>query len=107
MERIILDESGKPWFAVEVQGPESPFRSARGNVDNAVTTLADVGSVIAKSCTDIMTTLKSELSGALPDEVELSFGITLGGEASIPLITKSSGEATFAIRVCWKPDSGN
>ncbi|MBT2534317.1 hypothetical protein J7E83_19730 [Arthrobacter sp. ISL-48] len=107
MERIIVNDAGKPWFAVEVQGPESPLRGAHEAISNAVVGIADVGSVIAKSCTDIMGALKAELSGVLPDEVELSFGVSLGGEASLPLISKASSEATFTVRVCWKPDTGN
>lgn len=107
MERIILDANGKPWFAVEVQGPVSPLRGAHEAISNAVAGIADVGSVIAKSCTDIMGAMKAELSGVLPDEVELTFGVSLGGEASLPLISKASSEATFTVRICWKPESGN
>lgn len=108
MERIILDADGKPWFAVEVDGAESPLRGGlHTTIENAATGLQDVGTVIAKSCTDIMETLRSGLgTTSAPDEVELSFGVTLGGEASIPLVSKASGEATFTVRVKWAPGSG-
>ena len=107
MERIILDADGKPWFAVEVDGVESPLRGGmHTTIENAASGLEDVGKVIAKSCTDIMTTLRTELGAAAPEEVELSFGVTLSGEASIPLVSKASGEATFGVRILWKPEAG-
>lgn len=105
--RVVLNESGEPWFAVEVAAVESPLRGGmRANLEGISEGISDVGSIIAKSCSDILHSLKAESEGALPDEVELTFGVSLGGEANIPLISKASGEATFSVRVCWHASSG-
>jgi hypothetical protein len=105
--RTVVNESGEPWFSVEIEDMDSPLRGGRQLVSNAVTSIADVGDVIAKACSDIMTSLQDGLSGALPQEMEVSFGVTLGAEAGLPTLTKASGEATFAVRVLWQPNSGN
>jgi hypothetical protein len=38
-----------------------------------------------------------------PEKVAVEFGIKLGGEAGVPMLTKASGEANFKISVEWKP----
>jgi hypothetical protein len=38
-----------------------------------------------------------------PEKVAVEFGIKLGGEAGVPMLTKASGEANFKVSVEWKP----
>ncbi|MFB4353214.1 CU044_2847 family protein [Microbacterium sp. LS_15] len=106
-QHIITDEGGRPLFTIEVAQPaESPLR---GGVDGFVSTTADnvreVGQAIAKLCDDVMTSVKASITAASPDELELTFGVSLGGEASIPLVTKATSEATFTVRALWR-DTG-
>lgn len=103
MERIVVDDEGNPRYAVEVVSDVSPLR---GISDTAATTargVADVGDVIAASSKEILEAMKAGLGELVPDEVELEFGVSLRGELGLPIIAKASGEATFTVRVCWKP----
>jgi len=38
-----------------------------------------------------------------PERVAVEFGVKLGGEAGVPMLTKASGEANFKVSVEWKP----
>ena len=42
------------------------------------------------------------LKSAKPQEVAVSFGVELGGELGIPLVTKGSAKANFNITLKWK-----
>ncbi|MBW9110146.1 CU044_2847 family protein [Microbacterium ureisolvens] len=105
MTRFILDENGKPWFAVQVDDDTSPLRGVADTAANAAESLADVGDVIAKSCSDILGAMRDGLGDLAPEEIELQFGVSLRGDVGISLVTKASGEATFTVRVCWKPNA--
>lgn len=37
-----------------------------------------------------------------PGEIELEFGIELGGELGIPMVTKGSAKANFKVTLKWK-----
>jgi hypothetical protein len=103
-QHIVTDDHGRSLFTIEVAQPlESPLR---GGVDGFASTTADnvreVGQAIAKLCDDVMSSVKASITEVSPDELELSFGVSLGGEASIPLITKATSEATFTVRAVWR-----
>ncbi len=38
-----------------------------------------------------------------PERVAVEFGVKLGGEAGVPMLTKASGEANFKVSIEWKP----
>ncbi|KQR49177.1 hypothetical protein ASF87_10320 [Microbacterium sp. Leaf161] len=103
MERIILDAAGKPWYAVEVEPDVSPLRGVAQTAENVARGVADVGEVIAQSSREILEAMREGLGDVAPDEIELKFGVSLRGDLGIPIIAKASGEATFTVRVCWKP----
>jgi hypothetical protein len=105
-ERLIQDESGRTLFTVEVHPTESPLRGGEGFASTTAEHLRDVGETIAKLCDDVMTAVRDGVSAASPDELELTFGISLGGEASIPLVTKATSEATFTVRALWNGPGG-
>ena len=106
MTRVILDEHGKPWFAVEVEPNEnSPLRGVTDTAENVARSLTDVGDVIAKASRDVLESMQAGLGALAPDEVELEFGVSLSGEVGIPMVTKASGQATFTVRVCWRPSN--
>jgi hypothetical protein len=55
---------------------------------------------------DLVVTCCQSLKSALekvskPKEVELEFGVKVGGKAGIPFVTEGSGEANFKITVKW------
>jgi len=105
MEKIILDKDGKPWYSVEVTSDPNPLRGAVENVASAATSISNVGDIIAQSSRDILESMKQGLGESTPDEVELEFGVSLKGDFGIPIIAKASGEATFKVRIAWKPDA--
>ncbi|HET9978551.1 MAG TPA: CU044_2847 family protein [Burkholderiaceae bacterium] len=61
---------------------------------------ADVQSLIATCCNSLYESL-SQLPH--PEKVAVEFGVKLGGEAGVPMLTKASGEANFKVHVEWKP----
>lgn len=103
-------DNGEPWFEIETVGtastqPESPLRGAR--TDAAVTTLRDAGEVIAKVAEDIVGSVRDALDQARPDSMELTFGVSVGAEGAIPLVTKATGEATFEVHLSWSSTSSD
>lgn len=106
MTRVILDAQGNPWFAIEVEPSDAtPLRGVTDTAENVARSLTDVGDVIAKASRDVLESMRAGLGTLTPDEVELEFGVSLSGEVGIPMVTKASGQATFTVRVCWKPGS--
>lgn len=103
MERIVVGADGEPSYAVEIAPGISPLRGAEESLAAVASGVADVGSVIAQASRDILQTLKEGLEDLVPSDVELEFGVSLRGDAGIPIIAKASGEATFKVRVSWRP----
>jgi hypothetical protein len=46
------------------------------------------------------------LKSTSPSELSVEFGIEVGGEIGIPIITKSTGKANFKVILKWKPGKG-
>lgn len=46
--------------------------------------------------------MKSKLETNFPDQVNLTFGVSVSMEGGIPLITKATGDATFTVKAKWK-----
>lgn len=74
------------------------FRSARDKAAD----LAAVGHGIAETCGQIIGSVRGHLAQLAPDDLELTFGVKVAGEAGIPLITKASGEATIEVKATWR-----
>lgn len=80
--------------------PESRSRSTRGGEDEIAVPrelnsifaqIAPVGNALLNSLKDINT----------PDEINLEFGISLGGKTGI-IFASAETEATFKVSVTWK-----
>jgi hypothetical protein len=97
---------------VEVQTfaslPEQNRDELRGfSVGDASDRLKEAGEAVALTCEAVMSQLRSSLGQLAPDEVELQFGLSLGGEVGIPVITKATTEATLSVTAKWtKASSG-
>jgi hypothetical protein len=50
--------------------------------------------------------MKAGFAEAAPSEVSVEFGITLGGEAGVPFVTKGKADATFKVTSTWSTGSG-
>ena len=83
----------------EVGGPTNSLRAKQPLVETS--RLEDVGRTAGEICS----TLYEHVSGAMhdlkPDKVVIRFGLSLTGQAGIPLITEGSAEASFRIQATW------
>ena len=62
----------------------------------------EVQNLIVMCCNSLYDSLRR-----LPhaDRVAVEFGVKLGGEAGVPMLTKATGEANFKVSVEWKSSS--
>ena len=68
--------------------------------------LEDAADTIADTCRTLFGRMLAKFDDGRPDELGLEFGVTLGGEAGIPFVTKGTAEATFKVTATWKFDKG-
>ena len=102
--RVVYRESGEPWFAIEVADdvPTPPYSPLRGGrVENVQASMREAGEIVAQTAKDILGPMQDALAEAAPGGVELTFGVKLGAEGSLPLIMKATGEATFEVKLRW------
>jgi hypothetical protein len=64
--------------------------------------LEDIGQTIGDTCNALHAKVKKSLAGTLPKEMSIEFGVTLAGEAGVPLVTKGSVEAAFTVTATWE-----
>lgn len=117
MTKAIAMHAGGISFLVEtddaVEVPAEFMRSAGSTLEgvpggmDAVASVGDLGrqfaevqSLILMCCNSLHETL-TRLPH--PEKVAVEFGVKLGGEAGVPMLTKASGEANFKVSVEWKP----
>ena len=72
-------------------------------VTDQIERLTDLGSFIHNACIQFYNSVKDASEAVKPDEIELTFGVTLGGEAGVPFVAKGTAEANVAITLTWKP----
>jgi hypothetical protein len=65
-----------------------------------VTKFQDVGRSISNVCSEVFQQVRDAIEP--PSELRLEFSVTLSGELGIPVIGKTSGEATFSVTAIWK-----
>jgi hypothetical protein len=82
----------------------APAASTEGLSDAAgdlAERLERINATILGVCRSVHDKAYIALSAAKPKEFEIEFGITLSGEAGIPLVTKGSAEAALKITARW------
>jgi NTP-dependent ternary system trypsin peptidase co-occuring protein len=75
--------------------------------DAIITRASDLGTFIKDACVQLYTSVAEATSAIKPSQVELSFGVTLGGEAGIPFVAKGSAQANVSITLTWNPGRGS
>lgn len=81
--------------------PAEGFADA-GDVINQIDQITDT---ILRVCRSVHQNAYSQLQTAKPKEFEIEFGVTLGGEVGIPLVSKGSAEAQIKVVARWDLNS--
>ena len=63
--------------------------------------LEDVADTVSDVCKTLHRKIFAALAEAKPDGFELEFGVTLAGEAGVPLVTKGTAECSFKVTAKW------
>jgi Trypsin-co-occurring domain 1 len=115
MSKAITMSSGGVTFLVETDesvavpkgfGPPARPSGVPAGMDAVADTgqlarqFADVQGLIVTCCNSLYDAL-AQLPH--PEKVAVEFGVKLGGEAGVPMLTKATGEANFKVSVEWKP----
>jgi hypothetical protein len=61
-----------------------------------------VGAAAGEACVALFGRMRHQITKAGPKEVTIEFGLTLGGEAGVPFVTKGTGEGAFKISAKWE-----
>ena len=108
MQQVVLGQDGQPSFLIDVtplsaESAEqlSVLRGVGRVAADALSDLGEVGSTIAQTCQQVLGSVRSGLADARPDELELTFGVSVSAEGGLPLVTKVASDATFEVRVQW------
>jgi Trypsin-co-occurring domain 1 len=80
-------------------------QSAGATVASAQTTFEDAVRNVVRRNADALTAAIRDLPRS-PDEVELTFGMKATGEVGNLAIAKAGGEASFSVRIAWRPSGG-
>jgi hypothetical protein len=95
---ILIEVVPKP----DILAAERPGGEGAGvSPERILAKLGDVGENVAKMCVSLHTHIQGALSASKPREITVEFGITLAGEAGIPLVTNGSAEAAFKVTATW------
>ena len=70
-------------------------------VDDQIRKLADFGESLTATCVALHGAMTKATKNIKPDEMQLEFGLKLGGEAGVPFVAKGKAEANFAVRLTW------
>jgi len=84
--------------------PEVFGTSAEGTagVEDLVNKLDQIAETIANVCSSLHTRAYSTLGKKRPNAFELEFGVSLAGEAGVPLVTRGAAECTIKVIARWE-----
>lgn len=74
------------------------FAGRDGTVINRI---EDAAEAITSVCRTIHANAYQALADKKPDEFSVEFGVTLAGEAGVPLVTKGEASASFKVTAKW------
>lgn len=109
-EVVSLSAGGGGRVLVQVEPNLVPLEGQLGDgevagaaAEKVVGHLREIGRSAADVCNEVYGNALDALKVAQPKELVLEFGMTLGGEAGIPFVSKGTAEATFKITATWSP----
>jgi Trypsin-co-occurring domain 1 len=85
---------------ISVEGVGAPQGELAG-VDEHIQKLADFGESLTATCVALHGAMKKATQKVGPNEMQLEFGLKLGGEAGVPFVAKGKAEANFLVRLTW------
>jgi hypothetical protein len=91
----IIDEAD---LEVESEGGTA---GSGDKVANMAGKLNEVSAAILTVCSAVYEKAYLALGAARPAEMEIEFGVTLAGEAGIPLVTKGNVECNLKVTARW------
>jgi hypothetical protein len=86
---------------VEMLAPSASDEGLSDAAGNLAERLERINGTILGVCRSVHENAYNALNAAKPKEFEIEFGITLSGEAGIPMVTKGSAEAALKIVARW------
>ncbi|MGW2824126.1 CU044_2847 family protein [Streptomyces sp. NPDC001443] len=112
MYKEVESADGKSFFLVEVVplavenfDQSKLLRGAGRSAQQALHGLRDVGDAIAQTCEDVSAAIRGRFGDSPPSELEVRFGVSLSGEAGVPLVGKVKADSTFEVRARWTPST--
>jgi Trypsin-co-occurring domain 1 len=87
----------------EVVQPVGPGGEFAGAEERLAQNLDKVGSTVLAVCRSLHEKAYTAMEERKPEEFTVKFGVTLAGEAGVPLVTKGSVECAFKVTATWKP----
>ena len=102
--KTILIEVVEPPEIVSAQGTGGAAAGV-ASPTQVLSKLDEVAETITETCKALFQKVASGFDQGRPDELGVEFGVTLGGEAGIPLVTKGTVEAAFKVMATWKFDN--
>lgn len=85
--------------AREPGGPLAPQLATDGVVAATPERLQQISAAIRETSDSLVASLRS--LAHQPSEVEIEFGVSVGGEAGVPLVSKGKIDANFTVKVKW------
>jgi hypothetical protein len=107
MKVIEAVDEGRPVILFEVaDGLEAPAGGAlagklEGRTADAVADLKKVSASVADLCKTFQGEIEQRLAASKPDELQLQFGVVVGGEGSA-IVTKVSAQASMTVTATWR-----
>ncbi|WP_431236096.1 CU044_2847 family protein (plasmid) [Mycolicibacterium psychrotolerans] len=89
-----------PVDIVPVEGGEG-FADA-DKAEALVNRLDALGTQIGRVCRTLHAKALDAIKDAKPDELELEFGVQLGGEIGIPMVSKGKADCDVSVKATWK-----
>jgi hypothetical protein len=86
---------------VEMLAPSASTEGLSDAAGDLAERLERINATILGVCRSVHEQAYNALNAAKPKEFEVEFGITLSGEAGIPMVTKGGAEAALKIVARW------
>jgi hypothetical protein len=101
----VTDDPGGPGVLIEVDAPEGMVDVGRG--ERVVTRAGESLEAMADRVRPMVDGMVRSFREAVdaPDEVRVTFGMTLSSEADV-IISRASAAANFQVELTWRRDDG-